>query len=433
VVTEALDENGYNRLGFITLAALYITFALVSPFTTPLIAKLGAKRSMWLGSFWYFWWVIAGLFPLILGHSHTSKVIVWVIMVVAGMINGFGGAVLWIGQGKYVTECSTPQNKGFHFGIFWSVLMLSQILGSAISAFLLHKFSQKVFFATMGVVSLWGFWIFLTLTKPVDENIDLDEIEGKQSLLSNTDDEFVEDDKDTSSMQHIKLNETPQTNLDQIKEEGHQYTFMSTLRLFATVKMIKVIQFMLITGFVLAYFATFLPKLIANTVPIKSEKLSKSLYWMIVLGVGEVIGGFLHGKIIDKTSNKFGVFFAMCVLTITVGLTIYTHSRQSYDFLWFFVAFGGGLWDSIFHTSIGAIWGSQFDNDIEPFAIFKFIQSFAVFVFLVIEGNIKNADQIWAQRGYLLAGGIYGIFAWIITMTIDWKKVEKRRSSQLKA
>lgn len=153
--------------------------------------------------------------------------------------------------------------------------------------------------------------MFLTLTKPVNENADLDEVEGKQSLLSNREDEITEEDRETDSTQYIKINDTPRTNLDPIKEEGPHYNIMSTLRLFATVKMIKVVQFMLITGFVLAYFGTFMPKLIANTVPIKSEKLSKSLYCMIVFGIGEVIGGLSHGKIIDKTSNKFGVFFAM--------------------------------------------------------------------------------------------------------------------------
>lgn len=51
LVSDVFDKNNYGRLGFYSLAALYVTFATVSFFSTPIIEKLGAKSSMILGSF----------------------------------------------------------------------------------------------------------------------------------------------------------------------------------------------------------------------------------------------------------------------------------------------------------------------------------------------------------------------------------------------
>lgn len=65
-------------------------------------------------------------------------------------------------------------------------------------------------------------------------------------------------------------------------------------------------------------------------------------------------------------------------------MTTYTHSRDQYDAFWFVSAFLWGLSDSTCCTVISSICGSEFLSDdgkqgsIEPFAIFKFTQSFVI-------------------------------------------------------
>ena len=50
--------------------------------------------------------------------------------IVTGCINGMGASLLWIGQGKYVSQWCTEENKGFYFSIVWLLFSLSSLLGS---------------------------------------------------------------------------------------------------------------------------------------------------------------------------------------------------------------------------------------------------------------------------------------------------------------
>lgn len=131
-----------------------------------MIEKLGPRKAVQVGSFCYMLWVVAGLLPVTIPHTDTTKIIVWVVMMTAGIINGIGASILWVGQGKYINDCSTAQNRGFFFGLFWCIFMVSQILGSLIAAFLLDSFSQTVFFIVMSGFAALGFISFLFLKKP---------------------------------------------------------------------------------------------------------------------------------------------------------------------------------------------------------------------------------------------------------------------------
>lgn len=111
---------------------------------------------MQLGSFCYFIWVLCGLLPVTLERSETVKIIVYIVMMSSGVVIGFGASMIWVGQGKYVTECTVPENKGLYFGLFWCIFMSSQVLGNLISAFILKLFSQLIFFSIMSGFALLG-------------------------------------------------------------------------------------------------------------------------------------------------------------------------------------------------------------------------------------------------------------------------------------
>jgi len=63
---------------------------------------------------------------------------------------------------------------------------------------------------------------------------------------------------------------------------------------------------------------------------------------MIVFGVGEVWGAPFMSKIINKTNNRIGVFYVMVVVALSSLFTVFVHSRQSYDVLWFLATF---IWE----------------------------------------------------------------------------------------
>jgi MFS family permease len=62
---------------------------------------------------------------------------VYTIVLVASALNGFGSAILWVAQGKYVSLCAHEKTKGFFFSYFWLFYMSSQVFGNCIAAHVL--------------------------------------------------------------------------------------------------------------------------------------------------------------------------------------------------------------------------------------------------------------------------------------------------------
>ncbi len=58
--------------------------------------------------------------------------------------------------------------------------------------------------------------------------------------------------------------------------------------------------------------------------------------------------------------------------------------------LWFIAAFLWGIWDSFSQTLCNTILSTEFETDVEPFAVFKFVQSGVIFAFLMFETYLND-------------------------------------------
>jgi hypothetical protein len=186
----------------------------------------------------------------------------------------------------------------------------------------------------MSIIAFLGFSLFLFLVEPeipddeiqalnqtepsskhISDILDKDEGEGedeveddrvKTPLISPKDKEEREDEKD------INYN----NSLTSTKSNA---TFTSTLRLLKTSNMLKLLGMITMTGVAVVVIGGLLVKMISNSIESGSDndKLTKALYAMILLGVGEVIGSSTLGQLIDYTSNKIGVIAVLASLSIT--------------------------------------------------------------------------------------------------------------------
>lgn len=142
-----------------------------------------------------------------------------------------------------------------------------------------------------------------------------------------------------------------------------------------------------------------------------NKKLEYSLLAMIPLGLGEVLGGFMLGFVIDKWNQKAGVAF--CILTAAVALALVLGWIGLWKFypLAFIVTFFWGIHDSAFVNFLNCVLGFEFDSKIIPFSIFKFLQSLFTFVFLVADSYL-NTD-----KDYLIFFIISAVYAFL-SMTV---------------
>ena len=154
--------------------------------------------------------------------------------------------------------------------------------------------------------------------------------------------------------------------------------------------------FFIFSGFAVSIYGGFLVPTISDAIEktydhiSDDDKLKKSLFCMIALGVAECFGGLLLGKIVDRFGNRRGVFFVLVVNVVTVAITVYVHSVKHYDWRWYMVCFFWGILDSSDNTLISTILGFEFTSKTEPFSVYKFLQSFSAFMGFLIESEVTS-------------------------------------------
>ena len=126
-----LKDDGFDGLGFYTMAMLYFVFAFCSFISAAIVNKIGIKISLLIGGLCYFFWVFCFLAPAYKSVYPDSDIFlfkkgfIYFISLFSAAINGFGAGVLWVAEGKYLSECASDLNKGFFFSYFWAFFMSS--------------------------------------------------------------------------------------------------------------------------------------------------------------------------------------------------------------------------------------------------------------------------------------------------------------------
>lgn len=63
-------------------------------------------------------------------------------------------------------ECADKSNKGRYFGIFFSIMNISVIVGCLIATFVFSRYNVTSFFALMAFLSILGSLLVLTIKNP---------------------------------------------------------------------------------------------------------------------------------------------------------------------------------------------------------------------------------------------------------------------------
>lgn len=131
VQSTAFSDNGYDAMGFLMLSLSYACLAMGCLFAPRVMEKVGFRFCMMAGSFFDTCWIVAQLAPAFKAlnpHSESlflSESFIVIANTIASITSGLGAALLWVAQGKYISDCATPNTKGFFFGAFWAIYMAS--------------------------------------------------------------------------------------------------------------------------------------------------------------------------------------------------------------------------------------------------------------------------------------------------------------------
>ena len=102
---------------------------------------------------------------------------------------------------------------------------------------------------------------------------------------------------------------------------------------------------------------------------------------MVLFGLGEILGCFYIGFIVDRWGSKRAAFHNIVIVLIMGGITMGFIVQYEFGALAFLMCFMWGLQDSSVNTHTQEILGFEFDNNQEPFSVYNILQCIACFIF----------------------------------------------------
>ena len=130
-----------------------------------------------------------------------------------------------------------------------------------------------------------------------------------------------------------------------------------------------------------------------------------AMFAMIALGVGEILGALLSGRVIDKYGKKAGVLLVLITMAIGFLFLFLVVIFYKFSVLTFFMTFFWGLYDSSLNNMCNCIYGFEFDSKILPFSVSKLVKTLLIFIALMLATLVKE------KTDYLIFFGVIAVFS----------------------
>eukprot|EP00347_Sterkiella_histriomuscorum_P010332 403376713 len=416
VQSEALEEDG---------------FAVGCIFSSSVLNKIGDIKCMALGSLintpWIFAFALCGMKkenPEDQSFYYREDFITFLIILLS-IINGFGQAVQWVGQGKYLSDCATEETKGFFFSYFWVFYMSSQIFGNLIAAYCLRTMSQANMFIILGLISFVSSISSLFLKKP---NInhhqtrhiqdDIFRVNMGSGSIGDRQDLAILETRSNSSIQGGQGSQIDLPVKQTLREDIKSLAFMCMSK-----RMRRLIPQLFWTGISIAYYSSALTPMITDTMKGSDNKLEKSMIAMVTFGIGEVAGGIIIGQIIDRRGSKYVSIVNTAIVLIMTFVTLSFLGINQFNMLAFLMTFMWGIQDATVNTHCFEILGFEFDNNYEPFCIFNLAQALGVFFFQIIESSLDSRTKYMVYTTFI---GVIGVYSCCLTYFFEFREINSQ-------
>jgi len=362
-------EYPFKNKGYISLAIIYTVFALANFIAPPICNLFGPRVAMFIGGACYCLFIASIIVPL-LSTLYIASVIV-----------GVGAALIWTGQGNFLTLNSTDETMGRNSGIFWALLQCSLLFGNMFVYFFfgghvnVSDHGREVLYTVLLVACGIGTLALVLLRKAPSQDY-------QQVAQNENSDDLQSPVQDSVNPERV----SGQTPLE---------SFLAAFKLLRTKDMLMLALTIAYTGFELTFFSGVYGTSVGNIKPDKIDAPKRQIGLIgMLIGAGEITGGLLFG-IFGKYTNKYGrdpiVLLGFIIHLITFYLIFLNlpneaplretdgESKLGYNMVVYgLCAYMLGFGDASFNTQLYSILGTLYSEDSAPaFALFKCIQSVA--------------------------------------------------------
>uniref|UniRef100_A0A914XCW1 UNC93-like protein MFSD11 n=1 Tax=Plectus sambesii TaxID=2011161 RepID=A0A914XCW1_9BILA len=391
--TGRVDEHA----GYYSLAIVYGCLTVGNLVAAPIIAVIGAKVAMIIGSLTYVLFLLSFLY-----------VDSWSLYLVSA-INGLGGALLWTGQGNYMTLNSDDFTAGRNSGIVWAIYQLCLVSGGTF-LFIVFQFTDKHFdqstirilYSVFAVLGALGVLTFVFLRQPP---------------------------KQESSSQ---------------KEQKHDHVknILATFKLmFSKDMMILSVMFMY-SGIELTFWSGIYSTSLAFTNKLADVAGNNMLaYNAVAIGLGQIMGGTIFGVFGERT-NKFGrypivllgcVTHLLCFALIFINIPTQAAIHKTDDISIIspsiplallcsaLLGFGDSCWNTQIYSMLATFYKKQ---SSEGFAVMKFFNCLSACAAFFYGSKIELRYQL----GILAVGAL---LAFVCFFGVERKNTAARVQSKI--
>ena len=161
-VAGIYEDQGFDNLGKASLLTVYGVFGFCVFFTGFVIRKFGYNKVLFISSLGYVLYELAGL--VIAMWTDIPKPLGWIFVELGAACCGAGASAIWVAQLSYVSIVAGESRKTELFGLFWMLMMSSQILGNVLITFVLGLIGKTAYFIVLA--ALGGTYSYIQVAAP---------------------------------------------------------------------------------------------------------------------------------------------------------------------------------------------------------------------------------------------------------------------------
>jgi len=168
----------------------------------------------------------------------------------------------------------------------------------------------------------------------------------------------------------------------QIQQNSFADDIRSVLNLLVSKRMLPILPQVAWTGVSISVYTGMLVPIMSNTLHKTKEPeeiFELTMFAMVTLGAGEIVGAIGMGFIVDHIGAKKSCFINVILIILPTLCILAFIQVNEFNWMAYLMAFLWGLQDSSISIHLDAILGFEFESNKEPFSCDVLVESITAF------------------------------------------------------